>query len=171
MPCSCCLLLCLVLPLQLFRTMPFHSPPRQGVLFHYFQIVVFMSRENTWWAEVLSHGLSNLNSIVSPVYLEREKIYLLNTLFPFPASQRDAPSDNSRSAAGHICLKHQLLPGMGVAMFPEGEGGRKPLMCPQRLASTSFSPFLQETVEGGRGGRRREKQENRMKRKSSPIQD
>lgn len=72
------------LSLKLFRTMWFHLLPQRGVVFHYLQIVVFMDWDkHLVGRSFFSHGHSNLNSIISPAYLEREKIHLLNTVFLF----------------------------------------------------------------------------------------
>lgn len=115
-------------------TMWFHLLPQRGVVFHYLQIVVFMDWDkHLVGRSFFSHGHSNLNSIISPAYLEREKIHLLNTVFLFfLVSQRDAPSCNSISAAGHICLKYQSPAAVVVAMLPEGEGSEKDAYVPFR---------------------------------------
>lgn len=76
--------LALLLSLKLLRAMWFHLLPQQGVVFHYFQIVVFMSRDKhpvgrsfiTWSFQSEFHYFSSLPG-------EGENIPSKHS-FPFP---------------------------------------------------------------------------------------
>lgn len=90
---------------------------------------------NTWWAEVFFtwsfqfefHYFSCL-----PGEGENTPFKHSFPFFFFLVSQRDAPSCNSVSAAGHICLKYQSPAAVVVAMLPEGEESEKDAYVPFR---------------------------------------